>query len=130
MSHSCYCNIIFDSCHGEMWGLYIKQCIELMKEKTGTGIKQKRIEKVLNVFNDGSKRQLLTEELYIQWIDILVNVGLLKKAEETGCESVKNYCTSVKLWKKRLLLAVQTGKLEDDILKLFNSAKKVVNEKT
>ncbi|NXY85282.1 UTP6 protein, partial [Alcedo cyanopectus] len=92
----------------DMWKCYITFCLERYNRKTNSkDLKQKRLERTLSVFNKAHESSLLTEALYKQWLQLLLESSLFEKATEVAEAATKHFSQSVETWQMRLQLLIQ-----------------------
>ncbi|NXP13698.1 UTP6 protein, partial [Thinocorus orbignyianus] len=112
----------------DMWKYYITFCLERYNRKTNSeGLKQKRLERTLSVFNKAHESNLLPEALYKQWLQLLLESNLSEKAVEVAEAATKRFSLSVETWQVRLQVLIQLK--SDDVTQCFEEAVKHVKSK-
>ncbi|NWS30565.1 UTP6 protein, partial [Polioptila caerulea] len=112
----------------EMWKCYITFCLERYNRKTNSEeLKQKRLERTLNVFSKAHESNLLSEALYKQWLQLLLDSNLSEKAVEVAEAAARHFSQSVETWQMRLQVLIQLKR--DDVTQCFEEAIKHVKSK-
>lgn len=113
-----------------MWKNYLTACLDLIEENVNSeDVLEKRIHKVLSLFKTAAKGKHLTEELYLKWVQILTNVGLIETATITIQNAVSQHAKSVLLWKHYLQLTIRSTSNETEVINIFKESQKHVPEK-
>ncbi|KFQ89220.1 U3 small nucleolar RNA-associated protein 6, partial [Phoenicopterus ruber ruber] len=113
----------------DMWKCYIAFCLERYNRKTNSeGLKQKRLERTLSVFNQAHESSLLPEALYKQWLQLLLESNLFEKATEVAEAATKRFSLSVEMWQMRLQVLIQLK--SGDVTQCFEEAVKHVKSKS
>ncbi|XP_068007139.1 U3 small nucleolar RNA-associated protein 6 homolog [Melanerpes formicivorus] len=111
-----------------MWKCYISFCLERYNRKTNSAeLKQKRLERTLSVFDKAHESSLLPEALYKQWLQLLLEFNLSKKAVEVAEAVTKRFSLSVEAWQMRLQVLTQLK--SDDVTQCFEEAIKHMKSK-
>ncbi|NXM68317.1 UTP6 protein, partial [Serilophus lunatus] len=112
----------------DMWKCYITFCLERYNRKTNSEeLKQKRLERTLNVFNKAHESNLLPEALYKQWLQLLLESRLSEKAVEVAEAATRHFSQSVETWQMRLQVLIQLER--EDVTQCFEEALKHVKSK-
>ncbi|XP_074016121.1 U3 small nucleolar RNA-associated protein 6 homolog isoform X2 [Numenius arquata] len=112
----------------DMWKYYITFCLERYNRKTNSeGLKQKRLERTLSVFNKAHESNLLPEALYRQWLQLLLESNLSEKAVEVAEAATKCFSLSVEMWQMRLQVLIQLK--SGEVTQCFEEAIKHVKSK-
>ncbi|KAL3876218.1 hypothetical protein ACJMK2_034088 [Sinanodonta woodiana] len=85
-------------------------------------LSRKRLQSTLSVFEEASKNKLLSADLFDSWIDVLIRVGLIKKAQEVVVEATTEYPKSVFLWQRRLAILITSYCTEAELTAVFRKA--------
>ncbi|RLV99258.1 hypothetical protein DV515_00009862 [Chloebia gouldiae] len=127
------CCAVFDEAVGtlpteDMWKCYITFCLERYNRKTNSKeLKQKRLERTLSVFSKAHESNLLSEALYKQWLQLLLDSSLYEKAVEVAEDATRHFSQSVEMWQMRLQVLIQLK--SDDVTQWFEEAIKHVKSK-
>ncbi|XP_053850346.1 U3 small nucleolar RNA-associated protein 6 homolog [Vidua macroura] len=127
------CCAVFDEAVGavpteDMWKCYITFCLERYNRKTNSEeLKQKRLERTLSVFSKAHEASLLSEALYKQWLQLLLDSSLSEKAVEVAEAATRHFSQSVETWQMRLWVLIQLKR--DDVTQCFEEAIKHVKSK-
>nr|XP_012433902.4 U3 small nucleolar RNA-associated protein 6 homolog [Taeniopygia guttata] len=127
------CCAVFDEAVGtvpteDMWKCYITFCLERYNRKTNSEeLKQKRLERTLSVFSKAHESNLLSEPLYKQWLQLLLDSSLSEKAVEVTEAATRHFSQSVEMWQMRLRVLIQLK--SDDVTMCFEEAIKHVKSK-
>ncbi|NXB87826.1 UTP6 protein, partial [Vidua chalybeata] len=127
------CCAVFDEAVGavpteDMWKCYITFCLERYNRKTNSEeLKQKRLERTLSVFSKAHEASLLSEALYKQWLQLLLDSSLSEKAVEVAEAATRHFSQSVETWQMRLWVLIQLKR--DDVTQCFEEAIKHVKYK-
>lgn len=114
----------------QIWKLYLSTCLEYIEKQSATkGVIEKRITKIFSLFEKAEKDGFLTEDLYSKWIQVLVNVGLVDKAEDTIKRAISQHSKSVLLWKQYLHLNITNNLDENEAVQIFKESQKNIPEK-
>ncbi|NXS54063.1 UTP6 protein, partial [Brachypteracias leptosomus] len=122
------CCAVFEEAVGavpreDMWKCYITFCLERYNRKTNSEeLKQKRLERTLTVFNKAHEASLLSEALYKQWLQLLLECNLFEKATEVAEAATSRFSLSVEVWQMRLQLLIQLK--SDGVTQCFEEATK------
>ncbi|XP_023794517.1 U3 small nucleolar RNA-associated protein 6 homolog [Cyanistes caeruleus] len=112
----------------DMWKCYITFCLERYNRKTNSEqLKQKRLERTLSVFSKAHESNLLSEALYKQWLQLLLDSSLSEKAVEVAEAATRHFSQSVETWHMRLQVLIQLKR--DDVTQCFEEAIKHVESK-
>ncbi|XP_008635808.1 PREDICTED: U3 small nucleolar RNA-associated protein 6 homolog [Corvus brachyrhynchos] len=112
----------------DMWKCYITFCLERYDRKTNSEeLKQKRLERTLNVFSKAHESSLLLEALYKHWLQLLLDSNLSEKAVEVAEAATSHFSQSVEMWQMRLQVLIQLKR--DDVTQCFEEAIKHVKSK-
>ncbi|XP_042303507.1 U3 small nucleolar RNA-associated protein 6 homolog [Sceloporus undulatus] len=112
----------------DMWKCYITFCLERFKRKTNSEeLRQKRLERILSVYSRAHELQLLPSSLYKQWLQLLMELDLKKKAEEIAAAATSRFSQVLEMWEVRLQLLLKLN--SDGVASCFQEAFKVVNAK-
>ncbi|XP_058708753.1 U3 small nucleolar RNA-associated protein 6 homolog [Poecile atricapillus] len=112
----------------DMWKCYITFCLERYNRKTNSEqLKQKRLERTLSVFSKAHESNLLSEALYKQWLQLLLDSSLSEKAVEVAEAATRHFSQSVETWQMRLQVLIQLKR--DDVTQCFEEAIKHVKSK-
>ncbi|NXS03025.1 UTP6 protein, partial [Oxylabes madagascariensis] len=112
----------------DMWKCYITFCLERYNRKTNSEeLKQKRLERTLSVFSKAHESSLLSEALYKQWLQLLLDSNLSEKAVEVAEAATRHFSQSVETWQMRLQVLIQLKR--DDVTQCFEEATKHVKSK-
>lgn len=127
VQHSC--NTVWYT--GEIWRLYIVGCLELVNGKCSNKQKDKRIRKLLDVFEQAynKNKNYVTPELYVQWLDVLANIGLIDRALQVTELATAQYPKSLLPWKHKLEIIVRGSSSDSDVIKVFQGSLKHIAEK-
>ncbi|NXR10810.1 UTP6 protein, partial [Semnornis frantzii] len=127
------CCAVFEEAVGavpteDMWKCYITFCLERYNRKTNSAeLKQKRLERTLNVFDKAHESSLLPEALYKLWLQLLLEFSLSEKAAEVAEAATKRFSLSVEAWQMRLQVLIQLQ--SDDVPQCFEEAIKHMKSK-
>ncbi|XP_068065791.1 U3 small nucleolar RNA-associated protein 6 homolog [Anomalospiza imberbis] len=127
------CCAVFDEAVGtvpteDMWKCYITFCLERYNRKTNSEeLKQKRLERTLSVFSKAHESNLLSEALYKQWLQLLLDSSLSEKAVEVAEAATRHFSQSVETWQMRLQVLIQLKR--DGVTQCFEEAIKHVKSK-
>ncbi|VDH98313.1 Hypothetical predicted protein, partial [Mytilus galloprovincialis] len=88
-----------------------------------------RIHKVLSLFESAATGDFLSDDLYLKWIKVLVNVGLVETALQTVQRAVSQHALSMLLWRQYLLLSMRTQCDVTEAILIFKESQKHVPEK-
>ncbi|KAJ8318916.1 hypothetical protein KUTeg_004007 [Tegillarca granosa] len=115
----------------EIWRLYIVGCLELVNGKCSNKQKDKRIRKLLDVFEQAynKNKTYLTPKLYVQWLDVLTNLGLIDRALQVTELATTQYPKSLLLWKHKLDIMVRGSASDSDVIQVFKESLKHIAEK-
>ncbi|XP_015501601.1 U3 small nucleolar RNA-associated protein 6 homolog [Parus major] len=112
----------------DMWKCYITFCLERYNRKTNSEqLKQKRLERTLSVFSKAHESNLLSEALYKQWLQLLLDSSLSEKAVEVAEAATRLFSQSVETWQMRLQVLIQLKR--DDVTQCFEEAIKHLKSK-
>ncbi|NWZ64141.1 UTP6 protein, partial [Acrocephalus arundinaceus] len=112
----------------DMWKCYITFCLERYNRKTNSEeLKQKRLERTLSVFRQAHESSLLSEALYKQWLQLLLDSNLSEKAVEVAEAATRHFSQSAEMWQMRLQVLIQLKR--DDVTQYFEEAMKHVESK-
>ncbi|NWH64187.1 UTP6 protein, partial [Geococcyx californianus] len=112
----------------DMWKYYITFCLERYNRKTNSEeLKQKRLERILGVFNKAHESNLLLEAFYKQWLQLLLECSLFEKAMEVAEAATKRFSQSVEMWQMRLQVLIQLK--SGDVAQCFEEAVKHMKSK-
>ncbi|XP_060700398.1 U3 small nucleolar RNA-associated protein 6 homolog [Hemiscyllium ocellatum] len=104
-----------------MWKCYISFCLERFKRKTNNEfLRNKRLDKVLNVFEKAQESSLLPQALYKQWLQLLVDLGDAEKAIGLVKSASANFAGSVQLWQGSLEILIELQ--SPDVSAIFQQA--------
>ncbi|XP_061233313.1 U3 small nucleolar RNA-associated protein 6 homolog [Neopsephotus bourkii] len=124
------CSAVFEEAVGavpteDMWKCYITFCLERYNRKTNSqGLKQKRLERTLSVFSKAHESHLLSEALYKQWVQLLLESSQFEKVTEVAAAATERFSQSVEMWQMRLQVLIQLKC--DDVTQCFEEAIKHV----
>ncbi|XP_074045082.1 U3 small nucleolar RNA-associated protein 6 homolog [Macrotis lagotis] len=91
-----------------MWKYYITFCLERFNRKTNNKeLKEKRQERVMDVFRRAHDARLLPEDLYQQWLDMLLGLGLTEVALGVALALTDHNPDSVSRWRLQLQLLIR-----------------------
>ncbi|NXF90340.1 UTP6 protein, partial [Eubucco bourcierii] len=127
------CCAVFEEAVGavpteDMWKCYITFCLERYNRKTNSAeLKQKRLERALNVFDKAHESSLLPEALYKLWLQLLLEFSLSEKAAKVAEAVTKRFSLSVEAWQMRLQVLIQLK--SDDVPQCFEEAIKHMKSK-
>lgn len=108
-----------------MWKHYITFCQERLKRKTSAQeLKEKRQERVLTVFHRAHESRLLSQDMYKQWLQVLLNLNLSDKAEEIAILAARYFSQSSDMWENSLQTLME---LKSPVDELFEEAFRSVN---
>lgn len=113
----------------EMWELYIEACLDLLEEKGKRSAKNKRLERLMLVFEDAREAGHLTPQMYTKWIDALCQTGCPEKALEISEEAVRAHPKEYDLWNKHLSTLISCGMDLEKIHDILNQAKNNLSQK-
>ncbi|VDH98312.1 U3 small nucleolar RNA-associated protein 6, partial [Mytilus galloprovincialis] len=112
------------------WKFYLTACLELIEDESQTlTVREKRIHKVLSLFESAATGDFLSDDLYLKWIKVLVNVGLVETALQTVQRAVSQHALSMLLWRQYLLLSMRTQCDVTEAILIFKESQKHVPEK-
>ncbi|XP_048411354.1 U3 small nucleolar RNA-associated protein 6 homolog [Stegostoma tigrinum] len=104
-----------------MWKCYISFCLERFKRKTNNEfLRNKRLNKVLNVFEKASESSLLPQAFYKQWLRLLVDHGDAEKALRLVKSESANFAGSVQMWQSSLEVLIELQ--SPDVSHIFQEA--------
>ncbi|XP_048466760.1 U3 small nucleolar RNA-associated protein 6 homolog isoform X2 [Rhincodon typus] len=104
-----------------MWKCYIGFCLERFKRKTNNEfLRNKRLNKVLNVFEKASESSLLPQALYKQWLRLLVDQGDAEKAIRLVKSESANFAGSLQMWQSSLEVLIELQ--SPDVSHVFQEA--------
>uniref|UniRef100_A0A8D0GJH7 UTP6 small subunit processome component n=1 Tax=Sphenodon punctatus TaxID=8508 RepID=A0A8D0GJH7_SPHPU len=111
-----------------MWKDYVTFCLERFNRKTNSEeLKQKRLERMLNVFGRAHESKLLPEAFYKQWLHLLLELNLPEKAKEAAAAVTERLSQSVETWQTRLEVLIKLNC--DDVAQCFEEAVRQVKSK-
>uniref|UniRef100_A0A8C6TDP2 UTP6 small subunit processome component n=1 Tax=Neogobius melanostomus TaxID=47308 RepID=A0A8C6TDP2_9GOBI len=111
-----------------MWTCYIAFCLERQKRKTNVQeLKEKRQERLLDVLQRAHSCQLLKENYYKNWLQILLSSGHAEGAASVAMAATQRFSQSVPMWSLSLQTLMQLG--NENVGKLFHQALTKVNPK-
>ncbi|XP_043819174.1 U3 small nucleolar RNA-associated protein 6 homolog [Dromiciops gliroides] len=94
-----------------MWKCYVTFCLERFNRKTNNKmLREKRQVRAMDVFKKAHEARLLPEELYQQWLDLLLGLGLNELALGVALAMTDHCPNSVTRWQMQLQLLIR---LED-----------------
>ncbi|XP_041265486.1 U3 small nucleolar RNA-associated protein 6 homolog [Onychostruthus taczanowskii] len=112
----------------DMWKCYITFCLERYNRKTNSEeLKQKRLERTLSVFSKAHESNLMSEALYKQWLQLLLDSNHSERAVEVAEAATRHFSQSVETWQMRLQVLIQLKR--DDVTQSFEEAMKHVKSK-
>ena len=86
----------------KMWSLYLTTCLELLQQEELRWESNKRVHKAVEVFNKACNAHLLSEDMFVKWLDVLAQTGQVSLLESILSTSVQHHPSSVMLWRRRL----------------------------
>lgn len=111
-----------------MWTCYVAFCLERQKRKTNVQeLKDKRQERLLDVLQRAHSHQLLKENYYKNWLQILLSSGDAEGAASVAMVATQRFSQSVPMWSLSLQTLMQLG--NENISELFQDALAKVNPK-
>lgn len=111
-----------------MWTCYVAFCLERQKRKTNVQeLQQKRQERLLDVLQRAHSCQLLKENYYKNWLQILLSSGHKAGAANVAMAATQRFSQSVPMWSLSLQTLMQLG--NENVCKLFQEALTKVNPK-
>uniref|UniRef100_A0A8C6VE56 UTP6 small subunit processome component n=1 Tax=Naja naja TaxID=35670 RepID=A0A8C6VE56_NAJNA len=97
----------------EMWKCYVTFTLERCNRKTNNEeLRQKRLQRVQNVFSQAHESQLLPAPLYKQWIQLLLELGHEDQAKEVAAAATNRFSQLVDMWEMRLQLLLKVKSSE------------------
>ncbi|XP_064620743.1 U3 small nucleolar RNA-associated protein 6 homolog [Lineus longissimus] len=114
-----------------MWTAYLLFCIERIPLNPGNrSLTDSRIARALEIFERAEEEKYVSEEMYLEWIAVLVNTSQITRAIEVAnlARSTK-YPASVQLWMVSLQLAIRSDAPEKELFKIMNKALNSVHKK-
>jgi len=90
---------------GATWSIYAKFLYKIATERNDTNIAKK----IVKVCERAKLEESLELETYLLWTDVLIRMGIVKRALETAIETTKAFSKSSKAW---ILLADIKSKYE------------------
>lgn len=111
-----------------MWTCYVAFCLERQKRKTNVQeLKKSRQERLLDVLQRAHSCQLLQENYYKNWLQILLSSGDAEGAASVAMAATQRFSQSVPMWSLSLQTLMQLG--DENVSKLFQEALTKVNPK-
>lgn len=111
-----------------MWNCYVAFCLERKKRKTNVQeLQEKRQERLLDVLQRAHNCQLLKENYYKNWLQILLSSGDAEGAASVAMAATQLFSQSVPMWSTSLQTLMQLG--SENVGKLFQEALKKINPK-
>ncbi|XP_060072023.1 U3 small nucleolar RNA-associated protein 6 homolog [Ylistrum balloti] len=109
---------------GEIWDLYMKACLDLieMKLPKKTPLPERRIHKLLAVFEEAVGNKAVTPDMFEKWVDVLANVGLVKEQARVYELATTHHPKIVSLWKQRLQVFIRTAPTHSQVVEMFHTA--------
>ncbi|XP_068945974.1 U3 small nucleolar RNA-associated protein 6 homolog [Petaurus breviceps papuanus] len=99
-----------------MWKCYVTFCLERFNRKTNNKeLREKRQEQTMDVFWRAHEARLLSEDLYQQWLDLLLDLGLKEVALEVALAMTDCCPDSATRWllQLRLLIRIESSRLDE-----------------
>lgn len=111
-----------------MWTCYVAFCLERKKRKTNVQeLTKKRQERLLDVLQRAHSCQLLTENYYTNWLQILLSSGDVEGAASVAMAATQQFSQSVSMWRLSIQTLMQLG--DESVCKLFQEALTKINPK-
>lgn len=111
-----------------MWTCYIAFCLEKQKRKTNVQeLKEKRQGRLLDVLQRAHSCDLLKENYYKNWLQILLSSGHAEEAASVAMAATQRFSQSVPMWSLSLQTLMHLG--NENVGKLFQEALTKVNPK-
>ncbi|XP_043923973.1 U3 small nucleolar RNA-associated protein 6 homolog [Protopterus annectens] len=100
-----------------MWKHYITFCQERLKRKTSAQeLKEKRQERLLAVFHRAHESKLQSQDMYKQWLQLLLSLGLTDKAKEIAVVATRYFSQSSDMWQSSLQTLMELKSPDVDLL--------------
>jgi U3 small nucleolar RNA-associated protein 6 len=111
-----------------MWTFYIKACLERLELTPAThSLTQQRVTKTTSVFDRALSNGCLSEEMFMEWVTVLLRTGQTFEASTVCQKACQHYSKSVAVWRQRI--SVHVAVQGDDTLQLLQQALNAVPEK-
>lgn len=111
-----------------MWTCYVAFCLERQKRKTNVQeLKEKRRERLLGVLQRAHNCELLKENYYKHWLQMLFSSEDAEGAASVAMAATQRYSQSVSVWSLSLQTLMQLG--SENVGKFFQDALSKVNPK-
>lgn len=111
-----------------MWTCYVAFCLERKKRKTNVQeLTEKRQDRLLDVLQRAHNCQLLKENYYKNWLQILLSSGDAEGAASVAMAATQQFSQSVPMWSLSLQTLMQLG--DENVGKLFQEALTKINPK-
>ncbi|XP_072319204.1 U3 small nucleolar RNA-associated protein 6 homolog [Eucyclogobius newberryi] len=111
-----------------MWTCYVSFCLERQKRKTNVQeLKEKRQERLMDVLQRAHSCQVLKENYYKNWLQILLSTGDDDGAAGVAMAAAQRFSQSVQMWSLSLQTLMQLGR--ENVGHLFQEALTKVNPK-
>ncbi|CAL1601610.1 unnamed protein product [Knipowitschia caucasica] len=111
-----------------MWTCFASFCLERHKRKTNVQeLKEKRQERLVDVLQRAHSYQLLQEQFYKNWLQILLSKGDAEGATSVAMAATQRYGQSVSMWSLSLQTLMHLE--SENVGKLFQEALTNVNPK-
>ncbi|XP_036622961.1 U3 small nucleolar RNA-associated protein 6 homolog isoform X2 [Trichosurus vulpecula] len=99
-----------------MWKCYITFCLERFNRKTNNKeLREKRQERAVDVFKRAHEAMLLSEDLYQQWLDLLLGLGFTETALGVALAITDCCPDSAARWQLQLqlLIRLESSKVDE-----------------
>lgn len=111
-----------------MWTCYVAFCLERQKRKTNVQeLKEKRRERLLGVLQRAHNCELLKENYYKHWLQMLFSSEDAEGVASVAMAATQRYSQSVSVWSLSLQTLMQLG--SENVGKFFQDALSKVNPK-
>ncbi|XP_027718182.1 U3 small nucleolar RNA-associated protein 6 homolog [Vombatus ursinus] len=98
-----------------MWKCYVTFCLERFNRKTNNKkLREKRQERAMDVFKRAHEARLLSEDLYQQWLELLLGLGLTEVALGAALAMTDCCPDSAARWQLQLQVLIRLESSEVD----------------
>lgn len=111
----------------QMWTYYIDASLGDLERYSGSTLKE-RVNYVLQLYKSADKAKKLTADMFLSWIETLLQNGNLKEAVKVCKSSLKDYPKSLSLWQQYFKMRItELGSFTSVLQKEFAQAVKEVD---
>ncbi|KAL5019269.1 hypothetical protein ScPMuIL_004991 [Solemya velum] len=113
----------------EMWATYLQASLELAQTEAPRPLKEKRLQRTISVFEEARKKNHLTPDLFLKWLQLVGYGGFGDEMLQLARDATARFPSSVMLWHKHIQLLINNDCSEEEIKQVFATARKSVKEK-